>query len=416
MQTSDDRALTTSTAAELKDRFSLDIPVLLDGHSISALVDTGAEFSIISGKLAVLLKKATTPCSGVQIRTAGGHIITPLGQCTARVQISDSTFIVSCLVLRDCSRGLILGVDFLRENGAVIDLRHRTVTFSTAKAHDTSDVRQRSSALRISIESALIPTRSSVIASVESNDGLRAGPAVAEGNLSLLLTHGICMARSVVHLHDGRSELLIANFTSEPRHLFRATVVAWADQLADVIECFASEAMHHPGTSLDRIDINSRLSATQSTTPPRKRSASLSSGPRNFGLISMVVKVVTDHYSLCWLTNLQDTSGRLARWSLCLQEFDYTIAYKSGCKHEDADTLSRTPVEQADDSAEDDNRFLGVISSSDLVAKQRADAGLRSVMHHLEGHASNVPRHFFPPLVLFLNSQWRTVQEKLQQR
>ncbi|XP_077498741.1 uncharacterized protein LOC144109834 [Amblyomma americanum] len=263
-QTSDDRALTTSTtAAELKDRFSLDIPVLLDGHSISALVGTGAEFSIISGKLAALLKKVTTPCSGVQIRTAGGHIITPLGQCTARVQISDSTFVVSCLVLRDCSRDPILGVHFLREDGAVIDLRNRTVTFSTAEADDTSDVRQRSSALRISTESVLIPPRSSVFASVECDDGLRDGPAVAEGNLSLLLTHGICAARSVVHLRDGRSELLNTNFTSEPRHLFRATAIAWADQLADVTECFASEAMDRVDTSMDRIDISSGLSATQ---------------------------------------------------------------------------------------------------------------------------------------------------------
>ncbi|XP_077523480.1 uncharacterized protein LOC144134440 [Amblyomma americanum] len=263
-QNSDDRALTTSTtAAELKDRFSLDIPVLLDGHSISALVDTGAEYSIISGKLAALLKKVTTPSSGVQIRTAGGHIITPLGQCTARVQISDSAFIVSCLVLRDCSRDLILGVDFIRENGAVIDLRHKTVTFSTAEADDTSDVRKRSPALSIFTESVFIPPRFSVFASVECDDGLRDGPAVAEGNFSLLLTHGICAARSVVHLRDGRSELPITNFTSEPRHLFRAIAVPWADQLADVTGRFASEAMDRPHTSPHRIDIISGLSATQ---------------------------------------------------------------------------------------------------------------------------------------------------------
>ncbi|KAM7303474.1 retrovirus-related Pol polyprotein from transposon 17.6 [Ixodes scapularis] len=84
-------------------------------------------------------------------------------------------------------------------------------------------------------------------------------------------------------------------------------------------------------------------------------------------------RVVTDHHSVCWLANSKDSFGRLARWRLRLQEFGMTVMYKSSRKHNDADCLSRAPVEAgpACTNGNDDECFLGALNVSDMTALQR---------------------------------------------
>ncbi|KAH8244542.1 hypothetical protein KR032_008233, partial [Drosophila birchii] len=55
----------------------------------------------------------------------------------------------------------------------------------------------------------------------------------------------------------------------------------------------------------------------------------------------MPFTVITDHASLKWLMTMKDISGRLARWSLRLQSFDFQIAHRKGADNVVADTLSR---------------------------------------------------------------------------
>ncbi|GAA6084489.1 uncharacterized protein LOC114911879 [Tachysurus ichikawai] len=56
------------------------------------------------------------------------------------------------------------------------------------------------------------------------------------------------------------------------------------------------------------------------------------------------VTIFSDHNSLRWLMSWPNLSGRLARWSLQLQDFDFDIIHKPGTCNQVPDALSRNPV------------------------------------------------------------------------
>ena len=64
-------------------------------------------------------------------------------------------------------------------------------------------------------------------------------------------------------------------------------------------------------------------------------------------LLGRKFKIYTDHVALQWIINLKDPIGRLYRWAVLIQQFDFEIVYKKGSSHTNADSLSR-PVFSAE--------------------------------------------------------------------
>ena len=58
-------------------------------------------------------------------------------------------------------------------------------------------------------------------------------------------------------------------------------------------------------------------------------------------LITHPFLIETDHRALIFLNTAKQVNGRLARWVLKLQPFSFTIRYRPGSLHVNADTLSR---------------------------------------------------------------------------
>ena len=58
-------------------------------------------------------------------------------------------------------------------------------------------------------------------------------------------------------------------------------------------------------------------------------------------LLGRTTLVITDHWALTWLLNVQNANPRIQRWRMALQEYDLKITHKPGKLHRNADFLSR---------------------------------------------------------------------------
>lgn len=58
-------------------------------------------------------------------------------------------------------------------------------------------------------------------------------------------------------------------------------------------------------------------------------------------LLGTKFTVITYHYSLKWLNTIKDPVGRIARWAVRMQQFDFDIIHRKDKDHAVPDALSR---------------------------------------------------------------------------
>ncbi|OWZ13386.1 Retrotransposon Polyprotein [Phytophthora megakarya] len=63
-----------------------------------------------------------------------------------------------------------------------------------------------------------------------------------------------------------------------------------------------------------------------------------------YDLYERTFTIVTDHSALRWLMTTAKLAGRLHRWSLTLQEYEFKVEYRPGATNVVADDLSRAPA------------------------------------------------------------------------
>ncbi|UYV79687.1 hypothetical protein LAZ67_18000272, partial [Cordylochernes scorpioides] len=179
-------------------------------RNVQALVDSGADYSVISEAFRRSIKAPVFKENGPLLRAADKKPIVTLGKCSLEVQIKGLDIIFDFVVAAECSHDVILGWDFFKATDAIIDCGENKLYLSEAeKSHEWKDLKL------CAAMDCVIPPKSFGKIVVTSQDVFGSRDVVVTGSKRLQLEKGLFIPSSLVRFLHGRAVLWVTNSTHQ---------------------------------------------------------------------------------------------------------------------------------------------------------------------------------------------------------
>ncbi|UYV66772.1 K02A2.6-like, partial [Cordylochernes scorpioides] len=186
------------------------ISVNIQGRNVQALVDSGADYSVISEAFRRSIKAPVLRENGPLLRAADKKPIVTLGKCSLEVQIKGLDIIFDFVVAAECSHDVILGWDFFRATDAIIDCGKNKLYLSEAeKSYEWKDLK-----LCAALD-CVIPPKSFGKIVVTNQDVFGSRDVVVTGSKRLQLEKGLFIPSSLVRFLHGRAVMWVTNSTHQ---------------------------------------------------------------------------------------------------------------------------------------------------------------------------------------------------------
>ena len=197
---------------------------------MQALLDTGAGMSFINCQFALEHKlKIQPPRRTINVLVASGATIKTLGYVEATICIGDLQLPVTLQVLKEAPVNVILGMDFLTESHATIDLATHSVRFSD-NLTAVKLVHTGFPIVRVA-KPVKIPAMSEAVIEGRVNCKFHQGNFLLEP-LENLAYYDLALARTLVRPKRGRVLCRLMNPTLTDIHLTASTPLATAEPAA----------------------------------------------------------------------------------------------------------------------------------------------------------------------------------------
>ncbi|UYV79719.1 K02A2.6-like [Cordylochernes scorpioides] len=218
------------TTVDMKGNY---INIKIEGNITSALVDSGASYSVVSERFRLKLKKIMFAETDVSLRVANGKIIKPKGRCSLKLDLNGLQENFEFIVLEDCSHDVILGWDFLKLSRAEFLVE---------------DTPKKNSPLYAEREYRIEPASCQLI-ELLSRDISDNATVVAESQKGLSLERELMAPSSIISLTSNRGKLWVANWSPYPKIIPQGMHVADGVVIEDSQLCVLAEG-NHVGTDI----------------------------------------------------------------------------------------------------------------------------------------------------------------------